>query len=211
MKKILLHAITSVSFIFCPPSEARGATDALWILVPVALTVGQCTQFGDEVRNRFRTAISVAKGNSLDLLPPTSWGLIEEYANSTGSEVPTPDMQRACDKTIEAFSSPAFPTYIRQLVATYFIAATATECVLFQPTTAGKIKQAWISVGTLNGFDISEKAIDELFESQRQVSDMNRPPRRSIDECVKAANYWDTPSFDQTFSKSAVFELFGGR
>lgn len=211
MKKLLISLISIISLAFSSPSLAKGETQAFWILVPLAITVGQCTQYGDETRNRFQSAIRIAKENSADLLPPAAWAMIEQYQNSSGSLAPTPELQRACVKAIEGFSSPTFPTQVRHLVATYFIAATATDCILTQPTTAQQIKQAWVSVGVRNGFEISEKAIDALVENQRKPLEANRTPPRSIEGCVKAANHWATPHFDQTFSKDAVFKLFGGQ
>lgn len=204
------HAIASVLVLLTVScirnASAQEANPAFWLLMPLAGQIAECSQQTPEIRQRLVASLETAKGTSRRLLPASAWGLLTAVVAPTPTYKTSPEKSKACEATIETFSSSAFPNRFRQMLATLFTVPLAIRCVVQQPTIAEQMRSAWRSAFIRNGFEVSEEAIDKAIASFK--TDNSSPT--SIDQCNDVLAFF-AAEFDKQYSEETIYKMFEGK
>jgi len=212
MRSIITMIATSFLLIAVVQVHAKGGSQYLWLVIPYASVISNCSKHGANMRQRLTDALAKGKENTKEVVPDSVWGILEAANSSTENIDISPNVENACEAIIEMYQNPKYATYFRQAIAAQLVSSPALICIIKQATMSSEIKEAWLKAFHRNGFELSEDAMNTGIENARSYIE-NQAPKEgpSISECKKVISLFSTENFDTKFSESGVYNLFSSQ
>ena len=209
MKNLYNTSLIVIALVIAFPSNAKEGNPSFWLVTPFSQAVSKCSAYGPEMRQRLTNALASGKENTKGKFPENIWTLLGSANSSTESKDVSPDIKKACDGVIEMYRNPLFATHFRQAIVAQLVSPPALKCIIQQPTMAPKIREAWSRAFLRNGFELSERSIDETVENARpHIKSQKTETGPSISDCEQLANQFFSPDFDRKYGEKGFYDFF---
>jgi len=191
------------------PVSAKGVNQSLWLVMPFASSISNCSKYGANMRQSLTAALVKGKENSQGILPDSIWSILEAANTGTENKEINSSIEESCAGVIEMYQNPKFATHFRQAIAAQVASSPALVCIIKQPEISNEIREAWLKAFHRNGFELSENAMNTGIENSRSyVENKMSKVDVSLSDCKKTIENFSIEKFDTKFGEKGINNFF---